>query len=71
MSNLRSANEILAEEWTKIQYVWQNTSSQWNDAAKLRFERDYWQAYAPVIHDAMKELERLDSVIDQVKREVK
>jgi hypothetical protein len=71
MSNLRSNQENILSEWTKLQAQWQKTSALWNDSAKVRFEKEFWQEYEPIIRATIKQLERLDQIVDQAKREVK
>lgn len=71
MSNLRTSQEKINYEWIKLQTQWQKTSELWNDSEKFRFQKEFWQEYEPIIRATMKQLERLDQVIDQAKREVK
>ena len=71
MSQIRTGQEKIEAEWSKLQAQWQKTSAMWNDSEKIRFEKVYWQEYDPVIRASLKQLGRLDHVIDQAKREVK
>ena len=71
MSKLRTNQERINSEWSKLQAQWQKTSVMWNDSEKIRFEKEFWLEYEPIIRATLKQLERLDKVIDQAKREVK
>jgi hypothetical protein len=71
MSNLRTNQESIISEWSKLQAQWQKSSVMWNDSEKIRFEKEFWQEYEPIIRATLKQLERLDQVIDQAKHEVR
>lgn len=71
MSNLKTNKDNIYSEWSKLQAQWQKTSDLWNDSEKFRFQKEFWQEYEPIIRATINQLERLDQVIDQAKREVK
>ena len=71
MSKLKTNYDNIIASWEKLRSQWQNTSAVWRDSEKFRFEKEYWQEYEPIIHDALRQLERLDQILDQAKREVK
>jgi len=71
MSQLVQVREILLDEWKRLKYQWEVTSSHWNDAGRNRFEREYWQEYEPTINAYIKDLDNLNQIIDQARCEVK
>ena len=71
MSQLRNGREQIIDEWKRLKQQWEATSSQWGDAARYRFEREFWQAYEPIINAYIKQLDNLDNIIDQAKQEVR
>ena len=70
MSQLIRAREQILVEWQRLKQQWEYTSSQWGDAARSRFEREFWQEYEPTINSYIKQLDNLNSVIDQARQEV-
>ena len=71
MSGLRHAHDHLQAEWQRLQDRWALTLERWRDVVCRRFEREYWQEYARAILPALQQMERLDEVIAQARREVK
>ncbi len=71
MSQLIRAREQILGEWQRLKQQWQATSSQWGDAARFRFEREFWQEYEPTINAYIKQLDNLNSIIDKARQEVK
>ncbi len=71
MSGLRHAHDHLQAEWQRLQDQWALTLERWRDVVCRRFEREYWQEYARAILPALQQMERLDEVIAQARREVK
>jgi len=71
MSQLIRAREKILGDWQSLKKQWEETSSQWGDAARYRFEREFWQEYEPTINSYIKQLDNLNSLIDQARREVR
>jgi len=71
VSGLRHAHGHLQAEWQRLQDQWALTLECWRDAVCRRFEREYWQEYERTIRPALQQMERLDEVIAQARREVK
>ena len=70
MSQLIRAREQILGEWQRLKQQWDITSSQWGDAARFRFEQEFWQEYEPTINAYIKQLDNLNSIIDQARQEV-
>jgi len=71
VSGLQQTRDRLQTEWQRLQDRWALTSERWRDAVRRRFEREYWQEYERTIFPALEEMDRLDKVIAQARREVK
>jgi hypothetical protein len=71
VSGLRHAHDHLQAEWQRLQDQWALALERWRDVVCQRFEREYWQEYERTILPALQQMERLDEVIAQARREVK
>lgn len=71
MTNLSQAHSQIQDTWRLLSRQWQATAAQWNDAARLRFEREFIQEYEPTVRTTLKELDKLAQVITQAQKEVK
>lgn len=70
MSSVSEAEEAVTDGWQDLSAVWTQTAAVWNDSVRLRFEREYWQPYAPAVRRALAALQELDQVIDQAYRDL-
>ncbi len=68
---MKQPQEKLLGEWQRLQHQWQATSEQWRDLLRHRFEREFMQAYQPGVMTALKEMDKLDNIINQAQRELK
>lgn len=71
MGSLKPTRDQIYSEYARLVRQWYATGSQWNDAARLRFEKEFWQEYEPIVRAALDKMELLDRVIEQARREVK
>lgn len=67
---MKQPREKLLGEWQRLQHQWQATSDQWRDLLRHRFEREYMQAYQPAVMTILKEMDKLDNIINQARREL-
>jgi hypothetical protein len=68
---MKQPQEKLLGEWQRLQHQWQATGGQWRDLLRHRFEREFMQAYQPAVTTVLKEMDKLDNLINQAQRELK
>lgn len=71
MSGLRQARNHLQTEYHRLHDQWLLTSASWRDIVRRRFEREYWQEYEQSTWPALQEMDRLDAIIAQARREIR
>lgn len=64
------AEERLRERWQLAQNVWRETSAVWDDVVRRRFEKQFWSEYSRRTPLLLKEMEHLDDLIGQARRQV-
>lgn len=70
MSNLIQNHDQISNSWKNLTIQWSVTSDMWGDDAKGRFEKEFWNDYEPTLTSFLKELERLNQIIDQAQQNV-
>lgn len=70
MSQLGRIREQVLEEWKSLNSQWQATTSQWGDAPRYRFEHEFYQQFEPAINGYIKELDRLDNLVEQARKDI-
>lgn len=71
MSNFKRANEQITNSWKTLQQQWTATKEQWNDAASKTFEKDILQEFEPTVREIAGQLDHLEHLVAQAKREIK
>jgi hypothetical protein len=67
---MKQPQEKLLGEWQRLQGQWQVANEKWRDLLRHRFEREFMQSYQPTVVTALKEMDKLDKVIAQARREL-
>lgn len=71
MSGLRTAQERLRNGWRSLQHQWQASGGLWHDPVHRRFEREFWQDFEQVVPSTMNEMQKLEDIIAQARRNVR
>ena len=61
----------LAGAWRALQNTWQITREGWPDMVGQQFESEYWERYMQVVPAALRAIDDLKSVEEQVLRETR
>lgn len=70
MGQLNIVREQISSQWKALQQQWRASCELWNDPVQRRFEREIWQEFERVVPAALEEMQKLDALIDQARREV-
>jgi hypothetical protein len=71
MGHSTDTQNALQAEWSLLVHQWQVTASQWKDAARQRFEREFWQEYEQIVPIYSEELKSLSLVLDKARQTLK
>ena len=71
MSNFKQANEQISNSWKVLQQQWTVTNEQWNDAASEAFKKNILQEFEPTVREIASQLDHLEHLVAQAKREIK
>jgi hypothetical protein len=61
----------IANNWKTLNQLWKQVSGEWDDAVRLRFEREYWQPLSSQVPQFLESLKALASAIEKAKESVK
>ena len=70
MGNLTQIPEQLQAEFSLLQRQWQTSASQWNDASRYRFEREFMNGYEEVIYTTIKQMDNLTQLLTQISKKI-
>jgi hypothetical protein len=65
MNSLSDAYDGLRGEWSALESQWQSTRAQWTDTVGGRFEKEFWNELEEAMPEFLRELQRVDDVLDQ------
>ena len=71
MTNIHNIHLDFLNSWKLIQQRWKKTITLWDDGGRYQFEREYWQPLETEMAMTLREMERLDTVITQIKHNKK
>jgi len=71
MSTLNDARERTHSGWQALQGKWHTTCELWDDPARRRFEREFWQEFERIVPAAIEQMRRLAELFAQARREVR
>lgn len=71
MSSLNASHDHLQTAWQALQKQWQASCDLWNDPVRWHFEREYWQGFERVVPATMDEMQKLERIVAQARRNVK
>jgi hypothetical protein len=71
MTNLSQSPKQLQDVFSRLQSQWETTASQWNDASRQRFEREFIEGYEEVIHTTMKQMDKLAQILARASKELR
>lgn len=67
---MKKAHEQLHQAWQRLAWQWRVTEIQWQDLLRYRFEREYMHMYQPTVFSTLNEMQKLDRLIEQTRREI-
>ena len=68
MRNLGQLPEELQGIFSQFHDQWKTTSSEWNDEACQRFEREFMDGYEEIIRTTLKEMENMAQILAQASK---
>jgi len=68
--NLTRAHEDLTTAWRGLQRQWQALRDEWQDNAGRRFARDQWPPFEQTVPPVLREIDALNQLIQQARRDV-
>ena len=71
MGKLKKSAEDIKGDWEALRNQWAKTSELWKDSTQAGFEKTHIEPIGPTIQAALKQIERLDALIDQARRELR
>lgn len=71
MSGVRQAQQQLQSRWNALRQQWSTSSSLWIDDVRRRFASQHWQEWERIVPSVLSEMQRLDQVLEQARREVR
>jgi hypothetical protein len=64
------AYEQLLDHWRMLLGQWYIIRDMWKDPVRDEFEKQFWQEYEQVIPGMLHEMQELDHVLEQARRNV-
>lgn len=71
MNALSTARSQLKNAFQTLRNQWQASGALWDDSVQRRFEREFWQDFERVVPSTMNEMQKLEDVIAQARRNVR
>ena len=71
MASLRQGIERLTATFTRLRQQWRQTTNQWDDPVGREFQKRELEPIALQTQNVHRKSERLASIIDQAKRNIK
>ena len=71
MSRLSDIEDGLMQRWKALSDQWNIACEQWNDPVRHKLEREIWSEYERVVPEFLNELDKLDELFQQARREVR
>jgi len=71
MSRLSDIEDGLMQRWKVLSDQWNIACEQWNDPVRHKLEREIWSEYERVVPEFIRELDKLDELFQQARREVR
>lgn len=71
MNALSTAHSQLKNAFQSLQNQWQASSGLWDDSVHRHFEREFRQDFERVVPSTMNEMQKLEDVIAQARRNVR
>lgn len=70
MGELKGSIDRIQDEHSRLLQQWHLVADDWRDAARFRFQKEFWDEYQPVIQGTLRRLESLDQLLEVARREV-
>jgi hypothetical protein len=67
--SLSSARGKLHESFRVLESRWIDTRHGWNDQMGRQFEKDFWEPLPPAVESALRAIDRLSTVLHQMRQE--
>lgn len=68
MYRVSQASQALKDSWQRVRLNWQDACTNWNDSVRQDFESQYWREFETTIPRIIGEMDALDRVIEQARR---
>lgn len=71
MGNLRNLRDSIRVDFEKMISQWESTAEVWKDAVSLSFQKTHIDPIEPAIRQVLKQLDRIDEMMEKAQRDLR